>query len=219
LTVGWLLLSSKTISKETFLPSLRAKLQLPPQVTVGIQFRPILLPNGKRPPYDKDDPAPIALHLEIDELYFGRYKKAIAKIFWSGSRASINGLTLRLVPCFLAKGNHMVFDADTTAQLVELAQRQKQFLSTQLIELRMKFFALLDTSLSPTDSTTLRRHIMSRAPTGTLTKQIFHNIDLAWSQPNMCICTTVKSYQNMADEAINNIIPKTMVHGLGPVDV
>jgi hypothetical protein len=100
LTVGWLLLSSKTISEETFLPSLRAKLQLPPEVAVGLQFRPILLPNGKHPPYDKDAPAPIALHLEIDELYFGRYKKAIAKIFRSGSSASINGLTLRLVPCF-----------------------------------------------------------------------------------------------------------------------
>jgi hypothetical protein len=56
---------------------------------------------------------------------------------------------------------------------------------------------------------------MSRAPTGTLTKRIFHNIDFAWFQPNMCICTTIKSYQNMADEAINNIIPETL-HLYGP---
>jgi hypothetical protein len=96
-TLGWLLLSSKTTSEDTFLPALRQKLQIPYPVAIGLQFRPILLPNGKHPPFDKADP-PIALHLEIDEFYYGRYKKDIAKLFRSGSRASINGLTLRLIP-------------------------------------------------------------------------------------------------------------------------
>jgi hypothetical protein len=49
----------------------------------------------------------------------------------------------------------MAFDADTTAQLVELAQRQKQFLSLQLVEIRTKRFALLDTPLSATNMMTL----------------------------------------------------------------
>jgi hypothetical protein len=143
---------------------LRQKFQIPYPVASGLQFKPILLPNGKRPPFDKDDPPPIALHLEIDEFYYGRYKKEIAKLFRSGSRASINGLTLRLIPCFSAKGNRMAFDSDTTAHLVELAHRQKQFLSSQLIEIRTKLFALLDTPLSDTNEMTLHRHIMSRAP-------------------------------------------------------
>jgi hypothetical protein len=56
ITLGWLLLSSKTISEDTFLPALLKKLQLPPTVAVSLQFRAILLFNGKRPPYYKDDP-------------------------------------------------------------------------------------------------------------------------------------------------------------------
>jgi hypothetical protein len=160
-TLGWLLLSSKTISDDTFLPALRHKLQMPYPIAIRlVQFWPILLPNGKHPPFDKDDPPPIELHLEIDEFYYGRYKKEITKIFRSGSRASINRLRLHLIPCFLAKGDHTVFDSDTTAHLIKLTLHQKQFLSSQLIEIRTKLFALLDTPLADNNKMTLRQHIM-----------------------------------------------------------
>jgi hypothetical protein len=73
----------------------------------------------------------------------------------------------------------------------------------------------LDTPLSATNPMTLRRHIMSRAPEETPTKRIFHNVDFAWSQNNVCLCTVVKMYQNTADNAINNIIPEAL-HTYGP---
>jgi hypothetical protein len=173
------------------------------------------LPNGKRPQFDKDNPPPAALQLEIDEFYFGRYKKDIAKLFRSGSRASINGLTLRLISCFSAKGHHMAFDVDTTAQLVELAQRQKQFVSRQLVEIRTKLISLLDTPLSVSNSMTLQRHIMSRAPENARTKCIFYNVDFSWSQPTVCLCTAVKTFQNVADTALDNLIPEAR-HTYGP---
>jgi hypothetical protein len=109
----------------------------------------------------------------------------------------------------------MAFDADTTAHLVELAHRQKQFLSSQLIEIRTKLFALLDTPLDDHNEMTLRRHIMPRAPDKHPTKRIFHNVDFSWSQPNVCLCTTVKAHQTTADNALNDIIPEVL-HTYGP---
>jgi hypothetical protein len=110
----------------------------------------------------------------------------------------------------------MAFDVDTTAQLVELTQRQKQFVSHQLIEIRTNLISLLDTPLSPSNNMTLRRHIMSRAPENARTKRIFHNVDFSWSQPTVCLCTAVKTFQNVADStALDNLIPEVM-HTYGP---
>jgi hypothetical protein len=84
-TLGWFLLSSKTISEDTFLPALRKILKMNRSAAIGLKFRAILLPNGKRPQSDKDHPPPAALHLEIDDFTLEDTKKISPNYFGQGA--------------------------------------------------------------------------------------------------------------------------------------
>ena len=67
--IGWLFGSTKFINEKSFLPAVKKALDLPPECHIGMQWRVINTPTGKRPPYDTTKSSPCAIHIDVDDLY------------------------------------------------------------------------------------------------------------------------------------------------------
>jgi hypothetical protein len=57
--------SCKSINSAT-IPAIKQALNIPDTVAIGIQYRTIADANGKKPPFNKDNPPAAAIHLDIE---------------------------------------------------------------------------------------------------------------------------------------------------------
>lgn len=213
--VGWMMYSCKSINSSTFVPALKKTLNIPDDVAVGVQYRTILMDNGRKPAYDKDNPPAAALHLDIDERFALVYQGRAASLWRKSSKQRLpNGIQLRLVPCFSsAIGKSMTEVQSSDAKT--LRERQFYFVKEHLRVLPAYFFiSQLDTPLSTENPMTLRRAMMSRAPANKPSQRLLHNIDAAWNQPAKYTITTVVGREVEANRFLVNMIPE-FLHTFG----
>jgi hypothetical protein len=89
-----------------------------------------------------------------------------------------------------------------------LHERQIYFVKDHLRTLPPYFFiSQLDTPLSEENPMTLRRAMMSRAPTKSATSRLIHNVDASWNQPSKHIITTVVARKVEPQPFLVNMIP------------
>jgi hypothetical protein len=66
--------STKHIYSKTYISETKSILGIPPEVAVGISYRAIMNEYGRRPLYDRDNPSPAAIHLNVDEKIYMVYQ-------------------------------------------------------------------------------------------------------------------------------------------------
>ena len=207
--IGWLMYSCKSINSSTFVPALKSALQIPDNVAVGIQYRAIAMETGKKPPYDKENPPAAAIHIDIDERFAFVYQARAASLWRKNSKQRLpNGVQLRLVPCFTSATGKSMTDTQR-ADAKTLKERQYYFVKEHLKQLPPYFFiSQLDTPISSTNTMTLRRAMMSRAPAKQPTGRLIHNVDASWNQPSKHAITTVVGKEVEAQRFLVNMIPE-----------
>jgi hypothetical protein len=57
------------MNSATFIPAIKKALNIPDNVAIGIQYHTITDTNGKKPPFNHDNPPSAAIHLDIDKRY------------------------------------------------------------------------------------------------------------------------------------------------------
>jgi hypothetical protein len=213
--IGWFLYSSKQINSKTFVTETKTVLGIPDEVAIGISYRTITNEFGKKPPFNRDDPPPAAIHLDIDERYSMLFQQKAASLWRKNSKKRLpNGVQLRLVPCFSSPIGKSMTD-DIRADAKTLAERQYFFVQEHLRPMEYHFISLLDTPLSPTDSMTLRRVMMARAPKNRPASRLIHNVDQSWNQPSKYMVTTVVGREEEVNRFLNNLIPE-ILYTYGP---
>ena len=213
--IGWLMYSCKSMNSSTFVPALKLALNIPDTVEVGVQYRSILLDNGKKPPYDKENPPAAALHIDMDERSSLVYQARAVSLWRKNSKQRLpNEVQLRLVPCFSSAIGKSMTEAQCS-DATTLKERQYYFIKEHLKILPANFFiSQLDTPLSDANSMTLRRAIMSRAPSKHPQNRLVHNIDAAWNQPSKHTITTVVGREAEAQRFLVNMVPE-FLHRFG----
>ena len=174
--IGWMMYSCKSMNSATFIPALKKALKIPDNVEVGVQYRAIPDENGKKTPFDRDNPPASAIHLDIDERYALVYQAKAASLWRKNSKQRLpNGVQLRLVPCFTsATGKSMTETQRSDAKT--LKERQFYFIKEHLRVLPAYFFiSRLDAPIDDDNPMTLRRAMMSRAPVNRPTSRLIHN--------------------------------------------
>jgi hypothetical protein len=78
--VGWMMYSCKSMNLLPFIPEVKKALNIPDDVEIGIQYRTILNEHGRKPPFNRDDRPPAAIHLAIDEKYALVYQARAASL-------------------------------------------------------------------------------------------------------------------------------------------
>ena len=217
--LGWLYGSTKSISEDTFLPAIRQALNIPTTVALGIQWRAISDKFGKRPPFDRDNPSPSAIHVDIDSRHAPTYQRAASNLWRHYDRQKDrpklpNDIQLRLVPCF-SSAQCRSLTATATANITLMSSKQQFFITERIERLEVPFILLLDTPLSADNDITLRRAIMSRSPKNDPSKRLIHNIDFGWQDSRRAYATTVKPLLSEAYDFIASLIPE-MVYRYGP---
>ena len=210
--IGWLFGSSKYINEKTFLPAMRSTLKIPEDCKIGMQWRAIVNSNGKRPNFDNPNSTPCALHLDVSDEYAPTISLRASELWCSRqSRPKKthprlpNDVQLRLVPCFSNSLTRARSDT-SKADITQMAEKQHYFFETVLQKIEVPFIRLLDTELSPQESVTLRRIIMARAPAGSPTKRLVHNVDFNWNGSKVIITTPIRFLLETTNFA-NNLIP------------
>jgi hypothetical protein len=207
--VGWLMYSGKSMNSDTFVPEIKLALNIPAYVEIGVQYRAIANETGKRPKYNKDETPAAALHLDMDEKYALVYQSRAASLWRKNSKKRLPNLVqLRLVPCFTSAAGKSMTDTQRS-DAKTLTERQYYFVKEHLKVLQPYFFiSQLDTPLSPENPLTLRRAMMSQAPTNQPTSRLIHNVDLAWKQTAKYSITTVIGREAEAQRFIASMIPE-----------
>jgi hypothetical protein len=161
------------MNSNTFIPAIKKALNITDTVAIGIQFRTIANENGKKPAFDKENPAAAAIHLDMDERYALVYQEWCASLWRKNSKQRLpNGVQLRLVPCFTSATGKAMTDRERSGSKTIL-ERQFYFIKEHLCTLQPYFFiSHLDTPLSKENPMTLRRAMMSRAPSESATSQL-----------------------------------------------
>ena len=81
------------MNKDTLIKGLRQELNIPLHVALGMRWRGIRNAQKSATPFDKDKHVsalpPQALHLEIDEVWYGRYAADIAKLWKKDTRKRV----------------------------------------------------------------------------------------------------------------------------------
>jgi hypothetical protein len=207
--IGWMMYSSKTINSASFIPAIKKTLKIPEEVEIGIQYRAIAMENGKKPPYNKEDPSAAAIHLDIDERYALVYQARAASLWRKNSKKRLpNGVQLRLVPCFSSNTGRSMTD-NQRSDAKTLAERQYYFVKEHLKTLPPYYFiSQLDTPLSDENSLTLRRAMMAQAPSKQPSSRLIHNVDIGWGQTTKYTITTVIGREQEASRFLSNMIPE-----------
>jgi hypothetical protein len=213
--IGWFMYSTKHIDSKTFIIETKAILGIPPEVPVGISYRAIMNEFGRRPPFNRDDPSPAAIHLDVDEKFYMVYQPRASSLWRKNSKKRLpNGVQLRLVPCFSSPiGKSMTDDVRADAKI--LAERQGFFVKEHIRPIEYYFISLLDTAISSENPLTLRRAMMSRAPKNRPASRLIHNVDQSWNQPSKYVVTTVVGREDEVHRFLSNLIPE-MLHVHGP---
>lgn len=213
--IGWFMYSSKQINSKTFITETREALGIPNDIAIGISYRTITNEYGKKPPFNRDDPPPAAIHLDIDERYYMLFQPKASSLWRKKSKKRLpNEVQLRLVPCFSSPIGKSMTD-DIRADAKTLAERQYFFVKEHLRSMEYHFISLLDTTLSASNNMTLRRAMMSRAPKDRPASRLIHNVDQSWNQPSKYIVTTVIGREEEANRFLTNLIPE-ILHTHGP---
>ena len=144
----------------------------------------------------------------MDERYALVYQARCASLWRKNSKQRLsNGVQLRLVPCFTSATGNSMTDKEKSGSKT-LLERQFYFVKEHLRTLQPYFFiSQLDTPLSEDNPMTLRRAMMSRAPSKSATSRLIHNVDASWNQPSKHIITTVVGCDVEAQRFLANIIP------------
>jgi hypothetical protein len=211
--IGWFMYSSKQINSKAFVIETKAALGIPEDVEIGISYRAITNEFGKRPRFNREDPSPAAIHLDIDERFYMIFQPKASSLWRKNSKKRLpNGVQLRLVPCFSSPiGKSMTDDIRSDAKT--LAERQGYFVSEHIRPIDFHFISLLDTPIA--NNMTLRRAMMSRAPKDRPASRLIHNVDQSWNQASKYIVTTVIGREAEANRFLTNLIPE-MLHVYGP---
>ena len=212
--IGWFMYSTKQINSKTFIDETKASLGIPPEVAIGISYRAIMNEFGRRPQYDRDNPSPAAIHIDIDEKFYMVYQPRASSLWRKNSKKRLpNGVQLRLVPCFSSPiGKSMTDDIRADAKI--LAERQGFFVKEHVRPIDYYFISLLDTALSSENPMTLRRAMMARAPKDRPTSRLIHNVDQSWNQTSKYVVTTVIGREEEVHRYLSNLIPEMLhVHG------
>jgi hypothetical protein len=199
------------MSSNTFIPAIKKALNIPDTVTIGIQFRSIANENVKKPAFDKENPPAAAIHRNIDEWYALVYQARFTSLWGKNSKQRLpNGVQLRLVPCFTSPTGKSMTDTERSRSKT-LLERQFCFVKEHLRTLPPYFFiSQLDTPLSEDNPMTLRRAMMSRAPSKSATSRLIHNVDASWNQPSKHIIITVIGRDVEAQPFLVNMIPELL---------
>ena len=209
---GWLLFSTKSINQDTFQPAMRKMLGIPDHVACGVTWRTIKDPNGVQYKWDEKIAPPQAWHLEIEEEYAVQFHQRVANLFKKGSSKRVNGIQLRLVPCFSGYHNELIYAASTKDSCVIGARNQQKF--CRRIKFKHSSFIMALDYPDPDCATpyTLRDYLMSRSPDGCVISRVFHNVDPTWNKPGHFSFTFTPSNGVHAAKAIARMIPECMYH-------
>ena len=213
--IGWFMYSTKHINSTAFITETRLALGIPITVPIGISYRSIVNEFGKKPPFNREDPPAAAIHLDIDEKFQMVYQQKAASLWRKNSRKRLpNGVQLRLVPCFSSPIGKSMPD-EIRADAKTLAERQYFFVKEHIRTIDYHFISLLDTPISTSNTMTLRRAMMARAPKDKPLSRLIHNVDQSWNQASKYIVTTVVGKEEEANRFLANLIPE-LLHDHGP---
>ena len=210
--IGWLFGSTKYMNEKSFIPAIRKSLQLPEECHIGMQWRVITTPTGKRPPYDSNKSSPSAIHLDVDETYAPHIAIRASELWCSKTTRAKhpkrlpNDVQLRLIPCFSNISTRARSD-DSKSDMVQMAEKQHYLCETVLQRIEVPFIRLLDTELSTKESITLRRLIMAKSPATQPTKRLVHNVDFNWNGTKVVMTTPTKFFLE-ATQFAHNLIPE-----------
>jgi hypothetical protein len=212
--LGWFMYSTKHINSTAFVAETKTALGIPATVPIGISYRSITDQFGKKPPFNRDDPPPAAIHLDVDERFYMVYQQKASSLWRKNSRKRLpNGVQLRLIPCFTSPIGKSMTD-DIRADAKTLAERQYFFVKEHIRTIEYHFISLLDTPISTDHTMTLRRAMRARAPKDKPLSRLIHNVDQAWNQTSKHIVTTVIGREEEANRFLANLIPE-MLHDHG----
>ena len=211
--LGWLYGSTKSISEQSFTEACRSSLGIPAEVPFGIQWRTITDRLNKRPAFDKENPPPSALHLDIDQRFAHLIQKRAGELWRKYDKqkhrpALPNDIQLRLVPCFSSEFSDARKTPKTEENVVLMAGKQKYFVTEYIEKVEIPFIRFLDTPLSDTNEITLRRALMARAPKLEPTKRLIHNVDFSWNDAHKVVATTIKKFRGQTKDFISTLIPE-----------
>ncbi len=207
--IGWFLHSTKTINSSAFIPAIRAALKIPNDVAIGVQYRAIANELGKKPPYDRKNRPPSALHFDIDERYAFIYQSKAASLWKKDAKLRLpNGIRLRIIPCFTTITGQSMTERQRSATNL-LKERQHRFITTEVVVLPpYALIAQLDSPIDEDNSMTLRRAIMARAPEHYPSDRLIHNVDITWNQTGRHTITTCNDRLAEARRFVEGMIPE-----------
>ena len=214
--IGWLFGSTKYMNEKSFIPAIRKSLNLPDECHIGMQWRAIITPTGRKPPYDANKSSPSAIHLDVDDDYAPHIAIRASELWCSKASRNKhqkrlpNDVQLRLIPCFSNISTRARSD-ESKSDMVQMAEKQHYLFETVLQRIEVPFVRLLDTELSPKESITLRRLIMAKPPLNQPTKRLVHNVDFNWNATKVIITTPAKFLLETTNFA-HNLLPELRHH-------
>jgi hypothetical protein len=212
--IGCFFGSTKAIDSTKLVPEIRRTLNIPPYVAIGIQWRMMKNEHKKSYKWEVDCMPPQALHLDIDYHHAIRFAEPAARLWRKGAKNRVHGLQLRLIPC-LGSTSAVALSDNQCANILLMAAKQQFFTNCYIVRLENSNILNLDAPVEYATSkvATLRKYIMSRAPTSSVIHRIFASVDRSW-RCNDFTLVTVKPYAADALKALNSMIPEcTYLYG------
>jgi hypothetical protein len=128
--------------------------------------------------WEVDCMPPQALHLDIDYHHAIRFAEPAACLWRKGAKNRVHGLQLRLIQC-LGSTSAVALSNNQRANILLMAAKQQFFTNCYIVRLENSHILNLDAPVEYATSkvATLRKHIMSRAPTSSVIHRIFAAVD------------------------------------------
>jgi hypothetical protein len=202
--ICWFYGSVKQIDSLALAKKVIKAMKLPRNVAIGLQWRSMKDELGKNYPWNKDDPPPQALHLDMDHNYAAAYSDTVGKLWRKGSSVRVGCLQLRAIPCF-GSARAIGLSDEQKMNCLLMSAKQQYFVNSHTHKpIENAHILSLDAEV---EGMTLRRYLMSRAPKNEILQRLFVTADKAWRGGMHCIIT-VKPYAAEAVKALDYMIPE-----------
>ena len=208
--IGWLLYTNKSIHSEEYKASLvhaLARIGFKVQMNkIGVRWRTIAGPSGKRPPYNQDDIPGSAIHLYADYQIAHYIVHPISELLSKpASRRAPMGIATKLIPAHESHYFNPPLSAKERASIDIAYQHQKYFHNHHIQTFPMYTAVALDDPLSEKNTITLRRYLAKAPPAKAPGKRLFCSVQRDWQNPAITNVTTTKYLYSQATNFITSL--------------
>jgi hypothetical protein len=213
--IGWFLDPPNPSTAKKLVPEIRRTLNIPSYVAIGLQWRTIKNEHKKTYKWEEDCLPPQAQHLDIDYHHTNRFSEPAARLWCKGAKNRVDCLQLCLIPCLGSTSAVAALSDNQHANILLMAAKQQFFSNYYIVKLDNSHILNLDAPVeyATLKVATLRKYLMSRAPTSSVIHRIFVSVDRSWCGNDFTL-VTVKPYAADAFKALNCMIPEcTYLYG------